>query len=131
MNRFAKVVSVLSASAALVLGLSGCGSDSKARDASIEELTNRNFKDVKFMKDVGPFGETMLFTGQAGTCRLEISRNDRGVYKYWTLPGVTEETQKALDEKAGGKLVETVNASYIEMYGVELGLGYCVPVVAK
>jgi hypothetical protein len=123
---FTRAVSVLAIATAATLSLSACGSDSKARDASVEELANRGFKDVKFMKDVGSFGSTMLFTGQVGTCRLEISRTENGRYQYWTLPNLSEQQQKAIEEKAGGRVVDTVNASFIEKYGADIGIGYCV-----
>jgi hypothetical protein len=131
MVRIMKVVSVLFVAAGLLLGLSACGSDEAIRNDGIAELTSRGFTEVRFAK-TGQFDNSaMIFTAQVGMCRLDIVRRHDGEFRYQDMPRLSEAERAALSDQPGGLPMSTVNASFIETYSANLGLGYCIPSDAK
>jgi hypothetical protein len=135
MNRFAKVVPVLSASVALVFGLTACGgtlpgtkgvaSDESQRNAAVAELKARGFEDPVFVgdnTDVTP--DEMRLTAKVGTCRIAVSRTAVGDFDYRDASWNKERLEQ-IRAKNGGSLSSVVNASFIIQNGVELGWAHC------
>jgi hypothetical protein len=127
MSHTMKAVAVLFGAISLLLSLSACGSDEAVRNDGIAELTSRGFEEVRFVK-TGQFDNSaMMFTAQVGTCRLDIVRRHDGEFRYQDMPRLSEAERAALSDLPGGLPTSTVNASFIEAYSFNLGLGYCTP----
>lgn len=124
-----KAVSVLSASAILIMGLSACGqagipSSDEQRNAVIAELEKRGFKDPTFVTDEYGRANEMRFDAKVGECRIFISRSGDGDFNYMDNSW-SEEQVKKVREMSGGSMSSIVNASFIETYGNELGWAHC------
>jgi hypothetical protein len=128
-----KVVSVLSVSAALVLGLSACSrpgthgiaSDESQRNAAVAELKARGFEDPVFVGDnfdVQP--DELRLTAKVGTCRLTVSRTAIGDFDYRDTSWSKEQLEE-VRAKNGGSLSSIVNASFIRENGKLLGWAHC------
>ena len=125
-----RAVSVLSATAALIVGLSACGmrgvaSSDEQRKAAVVELEKRGFEDPVFVADDTTNREDeMRFDAKAGNCRLLISRNANGDFGYRDTSW-SEDQVKKVRELSGGSISSAVKASFIKTYGKELGWAHC------
>lgn len=126
-RRTTKAVATLSASAALVLGLSACSTDESTRKAGIDELAARGFEEVKYVKDVGKSYNSPLYTAKLDECRIDIVRDGSTgqLILAHTAPSTAKEMSEAIRKKAGGPVSDIVNPSFLRDYAKEVGLQHC------
>lgn len=124
-----RAVSVLTASATLIVGLSACGtagiaSSDDQRKAISVELEKRGFEDPTFVTDNYGRNDEIRFDVKVGNCRLLVSRTGSGDFGYRDTSWNDEQLKK-VRELSGGSLSSVVNASFIKAYGKELGWAHC------